>query len=86
VTLTGVHAGGEVELLPRTRLQPDTCHRLRIGSTPEVSEVRMDILPDGGMARLRLWGSLTGAGADDLVRRFTDSLPPGQNATPGWVR
>ncbi|TDP97396.1 allantoicase [Labedaea rhizosphaerae] len=86
VTLTGLRADGEVELLPRTRLQPDTCHKFRLEPGADVAEVRMDILPDGGMARLRLWGSLTDAGADDLVDRFTDSLPPGQNAAPGWVR
>jgi allantoicase len=89
VSLTGFCAGAAVELLPRTRLQPDTCHRFRLETRPEVSEVRMDIHPDGGMARLRLWGGLTDAGADDLVTRFTDALPPGQSAAlsgVGWVR
>jgi allantoicase len=46
------------ELLPRTRLQPDTRHRFRIRATgPDaLTHVRLDIYPDGGMARLRLYG------------------------------
>jgi allantoicase len=44
------------DLLPRTRLQPDTRHRFRLDSAREATHVRLDIFPDGGMARLRLWG------------------------------
>ena len=51
--------GEWVELLPRTRLQPDTRHRFLIDEDEPVSEVRMDIFPDGGMARLRLFGNVT---------------------------
>lgn len=55
--LTGA-ANGEVwsELLPLTRLQPDTRHRFAIIAGPVVSRVRLDIIPDGGLGRLRLWG------------------------------
>ncbi len=45
-------------LLERTRLQPDTRHRFRVPATPEITHVRLDIYPDGGMARLRLHGAL----------------------------
>jgi allantoicase len=56
-SLRGRAAGGAwAELLPRTRLQPDTRHRFRIGDAPPVDEVRLDVHPDGGMARLRLYG------------------------------
>ena len=44
------------DLLPRTPLQPDTRHRFRLDSDAAVAFVRLDIFPDGGMARLRLWG------------------------------
>ncbi|MGB7237824.1 MAG: allantoicase, partial [Rhodococcus sp. (in: high G+C Gram-positive bacteria)] len=37
---------------------PDTRHRFLLDHTEPVSEVRMDIYPDGGMARLRLFGDL----------------------------
>ena len=63
-----------VELLPRTRLQPDTRHRFRLNG-PAVTHVRMDVYPDGGMARLRLHGALTEAGQNDLVCRWLNTLP-----------
>ncbi len=62
-SLLGRDGDGEwTDLLPRTRLQPDTRHRFVIDSDRPVTEARLDIFPDGGMARLRLWGSLTDAG------------------------
>ncbi|WP_236009907.1 allantoicase [Actinomadura physcomitrii] len=56
-------------LLPRTRVRPDARHRFRL-ETPEVSHVRVDIHPDGGLARLRLWGSLTSAAERSLAERW----------------
>ncbi|MEV6301591.1 allantoicase [Actinoplanes sp. NPDC051861] len=59
-TLTGMDerrdAGNWFELLPRVALRPDTPHRFRVTKAPEVTHVRLDIFPDGGMARLRLLG------------------------------
>ena len=46
------------ELLPRIRLQPDTVHRFRVNGPP-ATHARLSIYPDGGVARLRLYGSLT---------------------------
>jgi allantoicase len=57
------------ELLGRTRLQPDTRHRFRLRDDRPVTHVRLDIHPDGGVARLRLFGELTDDGRADLVRR-----------------
>jgi len=75
-SLTGRTAdGAEVELLPRTRLQPDTRHRFVLGGTTGVSSVRLDVFPDGGMARLRLWGRPTTAGRAALGRRWFGALP-----------
>lgn len=45
------------ELLPRTGLQPDTRHRFRVSGDRLVTHVRLDIFPDGGLARLRLHGT-----------------------------
>src|SRR3954467_13699086 len=73
--LTGLTGDGEVELLPRTRLQPDTRHRFVLPASPEVARVRLDVFPDGGMARLRLWGRPTAAGRAALGRRWFDALP-----------
>ncbi|WP_019929813.1 allantoicase [Nocardia sp. BMG111209] len=66
-TLTGIRADGtEIELLPRTTLQPDTRHRFPIATAEPVTEVRLDVYPDGGVARLRVLGTLTEAARDRL--------------------
>jgi allantoicase len=57
--LTGFAADGAAfELLPRIRLQPDTRHRFILSTGDTVAtQVRLDVYPDGGMARLRLHGT-----------------------------
>ncbi|MGW2010790.1 allantoicase [Streptomyces nigrescens] len=65
--------GGDwTELLPRTRLQPDTVHRFLPAGAPPVTHVRIDIFPDGGIARLRLHGSLTADGMRRLAARHEE--------------
>ena len=53
---------GWVTLLPRREVQPDTRHVLAVdgdaASTP-VDHVRLDVFPDGGLARLRVLGELS---------------------------
>jgi allantoicase len=77
--LTDAESGEE--LLPRTRLQPDTEHRLRIRSDTVVSLVRLDIYPDGGISRLRLNGAVAEERRSALTRRWLDLLGPEQAAT-----
>ena len=61
--LSGRDGDGEwFELLPVSELQPDTRHRFLIDDDRPVTEARLDIYPDGGMARLRLFGTLTSEG------------------------
>lgn len=62
------------ELLPRTQLQPDTRHRFVLGSTIPVDAVRMDVYPDGGMARLRVFGAPTPAGREGLGLRWFNAV------------
>ncbi len=63
--------GDWLELLPRTRLQPDTPHRfLLVDGLPAVTRVRLDIFPDGGIARLRLHGAPTPEGLRALEERY----------------
>ncbi|MFR9756161.1 allantoicase [Streptomyces sp. TR06-5] len=60
------------ELLPRTRLHPDTLHRFLLTDAPAVTHVRLDVFPDGGISRLRLHGSLTAPGARRLAERHRE--------------
>ncbi len=65
-----------VPLLEHTRLQPDTRHRFILQPNSQtVTHVRLDIFPDGGMARLRLLGRPE---LDELTRRWFASLPKSQ--------
>ncbi|MFD1149902.1 allantoicase [Saccharothrix hoggarensis] len=64
--------GAEFDVLPRTRLQPDTRHRFRVGNAAEATHARLDIYPDGGMARLRLFGALTADGLRVITQRYRD--------------
>jgi len=55
-------SGDEVRwttLLPRTPLQPDVQHRFEVSARP-ATHARLAIYPDGGIARLRLFGTVTG--------------------------
>ena len=61
------------DLLPRTRLQPDTAHRFRVADAGPATHVRLNIYPDGGVARLRLYGSLTPDGFSGLRRRWQET-------------
>jgi allantoicase len=57
-SVTGIAAdGSQFEVLPRTRLQPDTRHRFPVTVSAPASRVRLDVYPDGGIARLRLYGT-----------------------------
>ena len=49
-------------------------------ATTEVTDARLDAYPDGGMARLRLWGRLSRAGRSRLGRTWFDALPDAQAA------
>jgi allantoicase len=60
-------------LLPRTALLPDTPHRFRLSGSHPVTHVRLDVFPDGGIARLRLHGALTESGLADVRRRWDET-------------
>jgi len=51
-----VPAGGWTEILGQVDLQGDTHHYLDIDDDSEWTHVRLNIYPDGGIARLRLFG------------------------------
>jgi allantoicase len=71
-------AGDGRALLPRTALQPDTRHRFAVPGGPVTGHVRLDIYPDGGMARLRVLGRPTAGARAELAARFLRLLPEAQ--------
>jgi allantoicase len=77
--LTDAETGAE--LLPRTRLQPDTEHVFRLAAAPAARLVRLDVYPDGGLSRLRLHGSVPADAHDEIADRWLGLLPPDQAAT-----
>jgi allantoicase len=63
------------EVLPRTRLSPDAVHRFVLSEPARraaATHARLDVFPDGGVARLRLHGSLTADGARRLADRYRE--------------
>ena len=47
-------------LLPRTPLQPDAAHTFEVTSRGTHTHLRLAIYPDGGIARLRAYGTVAG--------------------------
>jgi allantoicase len=66
------------EVLPLTRVQPDTRHRFRLVGVGVATHVRLDVIPDGGLARLRIHGEIIDEALAALRRRWRDALPDGQ--------
>jgi allantoicase len=80
IELSGASAVGDVDLawrpvLSRTRVQPDTRHRFLIDDEAEVSHLRLDVFPDGGLARFRAYGEVTALALADLAGRWRDTAP-----------
>ncbi|MEV5827870.1 allantoicase [Spirillospora sp. NPDC052242] len=78
VAVRAIHPAGGADdraphhdVLPRTRVRPDTRHRFRVPPV-EASLVRVDVYPDGGLARLRLLGELTPDGERAVRARWDD--------------
>jgi allantoicase len=61
------------EMLPLTRLQPDTRHRFQVTDGQPATHVRLEVFPDGGLARLRVHGELTPAAFAALQDRYLAS-------------
>lgn len=65
-------------LLPRVKLQADHLHAFEqeINDTGTVTHVRLNIYPDGGIARLRLLGRVSAGGLADANLRYLNALVP----------
>lgn len=57
-------------VLARTRVQPDTRHRFLTGEPGDVTHLRLDVFPDGGLARFRAYGEITAAASAALAERW----------------
>jgi allantoicase len=55
------------EILPQTKLQADTRHffERELSSLANCTHVRLNIFPDGGVSRLRVWGTVDARGTDE---------------------
>jgi allantoicase len=66
------------ELVPRQKLSAHTRHvfEIELATLPDVSHVRLNIFPDGGVSRLRLFGEPSAAGRRATGLRWLDTLVP----------
>jgi allantoicase len=64
------------ELLPSVGLQPDTRHRFLVEPRVPVTHVRLEVFPDGGVARLRVLGEITPDAAAALRARYARARQP----------
>jgi allantoicase len=62
-------------VLARVAVQPDTRHRFLIGEPAEVTHLRLDAFPDGGLARFRAYGEVTEEASATLAARWRDTTP-----------
>ncbi|HEU4542800.1 MAG TPA: allantoicase [Jiangellaceae bacterium] len=85
VSIVGIGAE-RVELLPRTPVQPDAVNRFVLPLAGPVGQLRVDIFPDGGLARVRAWGEPSRDGRAAFFLRWYDRLPPAAAVTTliGW--
>jgi allantoicase len=80
IMLSGATGGGDEDLawravLARTRIQPDTRHRFLIAERTEVTHLRLDVFPDGGLARFRAYGEATEEGHAGVAARWRETTP-----------
>lgn len=73
-SLDGRREGAWRPVLGETALRAHMRHRFRVPPHEPVTHVRLNIYPDGGVARLRLWGALSDRGAEALGLRWLDTL------------
>jgi allantoicase len=80
IELSGASSASEADLawrpvLERTPVQPDTRHRFRIDEPGDVTHLRLDVFPDGGLARFLAHGDVTAGALAGLAGRWRDTAP-----------
>ena len=63
-------------LLPRTKLQPDTRHMFieELSDAGPITQLRLNVYPDGGVSRLRVYGTATENGRAAMVTRRVNTM------------
>lgn len=61
--------------MPRSPVRGNHRNTFDVHHEERITHVRLCQYPDGGMARMRLWGELTERGRDDIVLRWYNLLP-----------
>jgi allantoicase len=80
IVLLGADRPGEAagddwsELIPETRVLADFRHRFRLDGSRQVTHLRLEVHPDGGIARLHAYGVPTDAGIAAVWRRWQETL------------
>jgi allantoicase len=81
------------EILPRTKMLADTRHIFSDALTPRgpATHVRLNVYPDGGVARMRVYGVATERGrAEQVTRRINTRIDDRElracNGSSEWVR
>lgn len=69
--------GSFTDLVPKTPVLPDGMHRYRIGESAPTRFVRLDVYPDGGLGRFRVWGRPTQTALRDHAALWLASAGPG---------
>lgn len=62
-------------IVPKTRLEPDTRHLFRSAFGEPITHIRLDVYPDGGLARVRAYGELPPPVLRTAVLHWLDLLP-----------
>jgi len=79
------------EILPRTKLQAHTRHMFIDLNQGPVTQLRLNVFPDGGVSRLRVYGVATEAGRQAAVVRRINTLAGAESelrsccASTEWV-
>lgn len=66
---------GWTAILAKRRVMPDTRHRFLAEREVEATHVRLDVYPDGGLSRLRMWGELSEESLRSARARWQESAP-----------
>jgi allantoicase len=82
LTACDTESGGNIddpaswtEIVGRTRLQPDTRHFFPLDACAAFTHVRLDVYPDGGLARLRVNGEVAAENLTALRERWASLRP-----------